>query len=405
MTRLVFMNRFFHPDQSATSRMLTDLARHLAPRHPVTVLCSRQLLEDASAELPPAERWAGVDIVRLWTTRWGRAWLPGRAMDYLSFLASAALWSLLHLRRGDTVIAKTDPPFLALAVQPSAALHRCRVLIWHQDIFPETAWRTGMGRETGPLARILGTLRRWSVEAAALNVAISDSMAAFLQRVAPQARVAVAHNWSDDFPPGSEDLREELNLGDRFVVGYSGNLGRAHPIEGLLGAAERLRGHARIHFLFSGGGSNLTRLKSEIAARSLPNWTLLPYQPAERLPALLRTADLHLTVLDSALEGLVLPSKLYGVLSAGRPVLHLGDPGGEIARILAAHGCGWTVPAMDAAGISTLLERLAQSDEAQAAATQARAAYTNYSRDAALARWSDIVADEALRADPAAEKA
>lgn len=393
MSRLVFANRFFFPDQSATSRLLSDLAPHLAQDREVVVLCSRQLLEDPAAALAPREDWRGVRIVRLWSTRWGRAWLPGRAVDYLSFLASAAVWALLRLRRGDTAVAKTDPPFLSLALLPGAELHRARLVIWHQDIFPEVAWRTGLGDARGVLARLLGWLRRVPVEAAELNVAISEGMRDFLLRVAPRAHLAVSHNWSADFPPGDDSLREELGLQGCFVVGYSGNLGRAHPVDGLLDAAERLRGQPEIRFLFSGGGAQMERLKADVAARALPGWTFLSYQPADRLAALLRTADVHLTVLDPALEGLILPSKLYGILSASRPVVHLGDPEGEVARLLQRHACGWSVGARDGAALEILLSRLAASPGACAnAGVLARQAYVHeYSRAAALGRWAALI--------------
>lgn len=392
--RIVLLNRYFHPDQSATSRLITDLALHLAGAAEVHVVCSRQLLDDPGAHLPHRDTLGGARIHRLWSTQWGRHWLPGRALDYLSFLGSALAWLLWSLRRGDIAIAKTDPPFLGTAVAVAAGLRGARLVNWLQDVFPETAWQLGIGSGTSLLGRSLRALRDWALRRAALNVAISPGMARLLAPHAAGRTPSVVPNWADDLAAvASTDLRAGLGLEGRFVVGYSGNLGRAHPIEPLLTLGEAFRSDANVRFLVSGGGANLEQLKSEIADRRLENWTFLPYQPQERLAALLQTPDLHLTLLDPRLERLVLPSKVYGVLSAGRPVLHIGDPGGEVATLLHDHGCGWAVAAQDAAGVAALVRRLAAAPaERLAAGRNARLAFEqHFSREAALARWDRVL--------------
>lgn len=392
--RIVFLNRYFHPDQSATSRLLTDLAAHLADGAEVTVLCSRQLLDDPEARLPSRAALGRVRIRRLWSTRWGRHWLPGRALDYLSFLASAGIWLLLRLRHGDIAIAKTDPPFLGTVTAVAAAIRGAHLVNWMQDVFPETAWRLGVGAEHSLAGRVLRGLRNWALRRAALNVAISPGMA---EQVAPQAGrpLTVIPNWADDLAePGPINLRAQLGLEGGLVVGYSGNLGRAHPVEPLLKLSHAVRDDPSLRFLISGGGVNLERLKHHVHAAGIGNWTFLPYQPGERLAALLQVPDVHLTLLDPRLERLILPSKVYGVLSAGRPILHIGDPGGEVAVLLAEHRCGWAVAADDQEGLVTLLRHLATvPQERLAAGHNARRAFEqHFSRPRALERWERALA-------------
>ena len=159
---LIFVNRYFYPDHSATSQVLTDIAFGLAAKgYRVRVVTSRQRYSDRSAQLPPRERVRGVEVHRVWTTRFGRSGLPGRAVDYLAFhLASA--WTLWRLARaGDVIIAKTDPPMLSVTAAPVARLRGAKLVNWLQDIFPEVAQALGLGR--GWLAeKTYGLMRRLS---------------------------------------------------------------------------------------------------------------------------------------------------------------------------------------------------------------------------------------------------
>ena len=144
---VVFVNRYFSPDISATSQMLTDLAFGLARRGwRVRVVTSRQRYDDPGARLPPREILDGVVVDRIPTTRFGRTSLFGRAIDYLTFYLSAA-WTLLRvIREGDVVVAKTDPPLLSILTTPIVRLRRAIAVNWLQDLFPEVATGVGLGQ-------------------------------------------------------------------------------------------------------------------------------------------------------------------------------------------------------------------------------------------------------------------
>lgn len=387
MPRLILVNRYFHPDVSATSQFATDLARRLARDRPVLVLASRQRLEAPDAALPEEAVLDGVRIHRLWSTAFGRTGLAGRALDYLSFLAAAGLWLLRHARRGDTVLAKTDPPLLGVVTAAATAGRGVTHAQWLQDLYPETATRLGVASERGALVRLVRALRDWSLRRSALVVTVSAGMLHDLRGRAGAARLVHIPNWSDDFgadsgarPPGP------------FRVGYSGNLGRAHPIGALLQLAEAT-GDPQLQFLFSGGGAHYERLRAHVRALGRANWTFLPYQPRETLGALLRQADVHLVILDPRAERHVFPSKLFGVLSAGRPVLHLGDPAGEVAQLLRDERCGWSLPADSGAAVLALLDRLRADRPALAeAGRQARRAYERrFAPSIALAAWVEAL--------------
>jgi colanic acid biosynthesis glycosyl transferase WcaI len=172
----------------------------------------------------------------------------------------------------------------------------------------------------------------------------------------PASHCRAIEKWADGEklrPKATADsvLRRRLGLADKFVIGYSGNLGRAHEFETVLGAAERLRSDDGIAFLFIGAGAKMDELKASAVRRHMTNFHFLPYQPRESLEDSLAAADVHLVTLIPSLEGLIVPSKFYGILAAGRPVVFIGDVDGELSRTIRASHCGVVV----ASGNSTEL--------------------------------------------------
>ena len=350
LRKIVFVNRYFYPDQSATSQLLTDLATALAERKfNVHVVCSRQCYDDSSARLPARELHAGVTVHRVWTSRFGRAQLLGRAVDYATFYVTCAATLLKLLRRGDTVVAKTDPPLVSILAMLAAALKGANLINWLQDIFPEVASHLGMNPLPGFLDAWVRRRRDASLRAARINVVLGSRMRDQLQRMAiPLRQIAVIENWAERHPAPPKAvqysaLRAQQGLVDHFVVAYSGNLGRAHEFLTLLGAAELLHGDSSIVFLMIGAGAGMATLNQAVADRGLTNFRFLPYQPRTTLADCLAAADVHWVSLQPALEGLIVPSKFYGILAAGRPVLFIGDADGELAREIRDCGCGAAV--------------------------------------------------------------
>ena len=370
--RIVFVNRYFHPDHSATSQMVSDLAFHLAARgHDVEAIASRQRYDDPSARLAPSETVAGVRITRVATTRFGRTFLGGRAIDYLTFYLTA--WLALLTRRGAIVVTMTDPPLMSIVAMFAAR----RRINWIQDLFPEVAEALGVLRGAGPLR----ALRDLSLRTARANVVLGDRMA---QRV--PWRAFVQHNWAD------AALRPIPRDDDgSFVVGYSGNLGRAHDFATITGAMRLLADEPAIRFVITGGGAQLDSVKE--ATKGLDNVSFRPYQPRELLSESLSSADVHLVSLQPELEGLIVPSKIYGILAVARPAIFIGATDGEAGNMLTINDCGVVVTPGDSAALARVIRELA-SDRARAAAMGRRgqALYESHFAPAiAFAKWERIL--------------
>ncbi len=379
--RVVIVNRYFYPDHSATSQMAGDLAFHLASKGwRVEVVTSRQRYDDAAARLPRREIVDDVTILRIWTSRFGRAFLPGRAVDYATFYLSA-FFAILRRGRGAVVIAMTDPPLLSVV----AAVSAHRVVNWVQDLFPEVAEALGVLKR----APLLRRLRDWSLRRARVNVALSEAMA----RRLPHA--VVRHNWADaalhPVPRESNVLRQEWQLGDSFVVAYSGNLGRAHDVATIASTMQALAGDPSIRFLIIGGGAKQKQLEG------LPSVQFRPYQPRDVLSESLSAADAHLVSLQPPLEGLIVPSKFYGVLAAGRPVLYIGAHDSELARLTLDHGLGYVIAPGDSTALTAAIRELAADPAlARAMGSRGRALYdARFASKIALSDWERILMEEA----------
>lgn len=264
--RVVFVNRFFHPDHSATSQILSELAFALAQTgRTIAVVTSRQRYDAPDAKLPPFESIRGVAVHRIATTRFGRRKLIDRAVDFVTFYLSAMAALTRMLKRGDVLVIKTDPPLMSLVLTPVARLRGARVINWLQDVYPEVAEADGL-IVSGPARAAAGLLKRlrdWSLRRADANVVLGERMAALVRGAGAQDRVTVSPNWALEaiVPREGEHasaLRTAQNLANRFVVGYSGNLGRVHDSATMIDAMRLLGADDRIAWLFVG------------AARSLP---------------------------------------------------------------------------------------------------------------------------------------
>ena len=362
--RVVFVNRYFHPDHSATSQIASDLAFHLASRGwEVEAICSRQRYDDADARLPKREVVRGVTITRIATTRFGRAFLPGRAVDYLTFYLNAFL--AMVRRRRAVIVAMTDPPLLSVV----AAMASRNVVNWVQDLFPEVAEALGMRA-----LRVLRPIRDWSLRRAKRNVVLGELMAARVPKS------VIIHNWAD----AALAPRGQAGGPHSTTVGYSGNLGRAHEVDTMLAAMRML---PEVRFVFIGGGAQLERMKREAP----PNVEFRPYAPRERLAESLSSVDAHFVSLQPSLEGLIVPSKFYGVIAVGRPVIFIGARDGEVARLIEQCRCGVVVEPGDAEG----LVRAIRSIEPEMG-PRGRAMYVErFAPEHAFAAWERVLQEAA----------
>ena len=405
---IIFVNRYFYPDHSATSQLLSDLAFDLASRgETIHVITGCQLYGDPQAALPAEESIRGVHVHRVRTSRFGRGQLLGRLVDYLTFYVGAT-WQLLRMiRPGDVVVAKTDPPLMSVCAGWVATFKRGVLVNWVQDLFPEVATSMHV-RGVRFLGSALKSLRNQSLRLGRSNVVLGEIMAKRLREEGiPSDRIAIIENWADGEviqPIEKKDnpLIREWRVEDKFILGYSGNMGQVHEFRTMIDAAERLKAVDTIAFVFVGDGMARPWLVSEVARRGLTNVQFHPYQAVDRLSWSLSVPDVHFVSLRPSLEGLIVPSKFYSVAAAGRPIIHIGDRHGEIASILEREQCGWSFCIGDVDALVACILRLAVSrHEAIEAGLRARQAFDErYSRSRALSSWRLLLASASTTVQP-----
>ncbi len=346
MPSILFINRVYPPDSGATGSVLEHVAHGLrGAGWEVTVLATA-----GADSYPGVSIQDGVRVVRV-ALPFSKKSLLVRALGY-ALMIPALGWKALLLQRADVVVTMTDPPML-LVTGPFLKLMKGSLLIhWAQDLYPEVGEADGLFRRGGAIASLL----RW-ISTAAMRchdkvVAVGRCMAGRLvDRGMPAERIEVIPNSgiAGNIIPAADrgrGFRERHGLGDSFVVMYSGNMGRAHDFGTVLEAARGLqeKGVADVLLLFVGSGPGEAMLRGEAHRMGLNNVRFLPPQPTDSLSESLGAADLHLVTMMEGMSGLVVPSKFYGVLAAGRPCLFVGPGDSEVAQVMRTREVGRVIP-------------------------------------------------------------
>ncbi len=393
--RIIAINRFYWPDSAATSQLLTDLMEHIAPMgwSEPTVITSRMLYGDPDARLTRLETRGSVTIRRVWTSRFGRDRLAGRMIDYVSFYVSAFLTLLITARRDDVVLVTTDPPLFTILARLATLFRRAKLVTWNHDLYPEVAAALGFGWAGGRAGSLLRRLRNGALEAAVANIAISEASAERIRCELPNtSNVSVIENWCDGsirpIRPMENPLRAAWGLSDRFVIGYSGNLGRAHIPSMVAELLRRSAGIPRLTWLFIAEGAGMSEIRA--LAAELPSGLvqIRPYQDRSDLAYSLSVPDLHLVSLDPDCEGLLFPCKLYGIHAAGRPTLYLGARESEVAKQLEKHDTGVMLDvSRPDIWSATLMRLMADPSTLAAMGERARARHEARTRRPAMSAW------------------
>ena len=403
--RLIFINRFFYPDESATSLMLTDLVQGLSQldldMHVITASASYTGTDASSSSALPAR----LTVTHLPNLAVSHQSLTGRLLNFITFYAAVILAGLRDVRRGDIIVCLTDPPFVGVCATFLARVKGAQIIHWVQDIYPETATRLGYGSPSNPALRLVARMRDWAWKKAIINIVIGERMHdMLLSRGVPARCVRVIQNWADDSELGplesyANPLRKAWGFDThRIVVGYSGNLGRAHDAETMLEAAKLLsrKDGAAFCLLFIGGGAKHALLdKAAVDPLLAPMIERRSYRPRSELTQSLNVPDIHWLSLEPELEGLIVPSKFYGAAAVGRPIIFVGDKDGEAARLIAKADCGASFAKGDAQGLADYISLLAEDPALRRRLGENARRYCleALSRETRFGEWRELLAN------------
>lgn len=390
--RYLLLNQFFAPDPAPTGQLLADLARELAARgHSVTVICSRTsyAAPHSPAVLPHAP---SLSIVFTPSPPFGRT-LPARLLSYLSFYLGA-LWHGLRLPRPDVVITLTTPPLLATVGTILKKFRNTRHYVWEMDVYPDIAVALGVLSPRSLLTRAISAIADRCRRQADGVIVLGPCMRGRLLAHGIGANVHVAENWAD----GAQIRPAPLPPSGHFTVLYSGNLGLAHDTASISAAMERLKDDSRFRFVFAGGGRRRPALERFCRKAGIGNAAFTGYAASAQLSSHLAACHIGLVTQTTASLGAVVPSKVYALMAAGRPILYIGPRKSTAAGILEKFHCGWQVDPGDSGSVIQLLDMLAMHPEVVArAGARARAAFeARYDRPAALRRILDVLPNKPI---------
>ena len=342
--KILLLNLYFPPDTSATANMAQTVADALRKQHDVTIVCGRPSYDPT--ERRPWRLWqtetrGGLKIIRVGSTAFPRFNMKKRIVNYLSYVLLAVIRGLFV--RCDVVLAMTDPPFEGI-VGAFVAMLKGRPYVYNiRDMYPDMAVG-GSIMEPGLMARIWEKMHRWALRRAKYVVVLGEDMknrihakgidAGKLKIVRDGAEIAADYGAA---PVLDEEVIRAIRGDFRFVLLHAGNLGFYGAWSTLLAAAEELAPDS-IGFVFVGEGAQRDELAAQAAGRS--NVRFLPFFPGSKIPSVLAAADAHLITVKKGLEGVVVPSKMYGILAAGKPIVAVAPMETDVANLGVMHGFG-----------------------------------------------------------------
>jgi colanic acid biosynthesis glycosyl transferase WcaI len=393
-THLLFLNRSFWPDLEATGQFLTELCEDLSSEHEITFIAGPSYhVRTRGYGIIRHETHGEISIIRTWGTRLPKRRLPLRFLNLGTYYMLAGL-AALRVKRPDIIIAETDPPLLGALGAMLKRRWDCRLVYNVRDLYPDIAIANG-ALKSRILLGLLERANRISYRDADCVIVLGEDMRQrLLAKGVPPEKIALVPDWVDCRkirPIQSSRFRSQL--GESFVVMYSGNLGLSQQLETVLDAAARLRDDSQIKFVLVGDGARKSWLVERARKLGLTNIEFLPYRPKEELAESLSAADLHLVPLFPGAAGCIVPSKIYGVLAAGRPFVAIMEGSAEIARLARENSIGFVVNPGDAEGLSRVIQESADK-RAELLAMGARArrlAEECFDRRIATRRFADVL--------------
>lgn len=369
LKRLALVCQHFYPEMTSTGLLMTELALRLQEMGwEITVYCDRPAYAVGSDEvLPSSTTYQGIRIERVAALGAHRKGMVSRAVRAISYLTST-LGKLVRDRgRYDGLLTTTNPPFAGLVGWCMAAWYGKPYVQLVHDVYPDIAVRLGVLKQGGVLARLWEQMSRVMLNRAAGTIVIGDDMAEVVRQKLNRDSWNAMHmipNWSNEAgvqPVRRSDnpFRRKHEIGNQVLVQYAGRHGATHNLEPLIHAAEKMTDQPVV-FQFVGEGAKKEKLQRMAQERALDNVMFLPYQPLDELDTVLSAADLAVVCLESKFTGLSVPSKTYGIMAGGTPILGFLDTESEIGRTIQENECGVVLEGATGDQVARLLQHLLQ---------------------------------------------
>lgn len=364
--KLSVITQFYPPDYAATGQLIEELVTHLKHQgmH-IKVFTGQPGYVYQTDFAQPIERLDNLQIRRsraatLWPQR-----VRGKAISGLLFCLRSGLHLLRKSARGDVLLLTTAPPYLLLLGYLANRCFGLPYVCLMYDLYPDVAVQLNVVPTQHWLVRCWEFINTCVWKRAKQIIVLSPTMKERIATKCPEVveKISVIHSWAnpDWIVPISKQHNwfvKKYKLTDTFNVLYSGNMGRCHDLDTIVEAAQQLQQES-IRFVFVGDGAKRQPCIDKITSLGLKNCLFLPYQAKQLLPYSLTACDLSLVSISPGMEGIVAPSKLYGILAAGRPVGVICEEHSYLRQLVADARCGQAFDNGDGTGLAEFIRRLA----------------------------------------------
>lgn len=400
--KILLLNLYYPPDTSATAKMAATVVQALSERHDVTVLCGRPSYDPSERRpwrLSQTESTGRVKVLRVGSTDYPRFAMKRRVLNYLTYVGLAIPRALFV--RCDVVLAMTDPPFAGI-VGVIVALLKNKPYIYNiRDLYPDMAVG-GSIVEPGLLSRVWEKMHRWALRRATRVIVLGEDMRArIVAKGVNPAHIEIVRDGAEIAPPGAplpeldQEVIRAIRGEDKFVLLHAGNLGFYGAWETLISAVRALEQDG-VGLVFVGEGAERSRVES--LARDARNIRFLSFFPASKIPSVLSAPDAHLITVKRGLEGVVVPSKMYGILAAGKPIVAVAPQETDAVSLGIKHGFAASSDPDSPESTASVIRALANDPvKLQSMGAAARAIAPEYDRVKELRKFVKII-EEAVRA-------
>lgn len=351
--RVWIISELYYPEETSTGYFLTRIAEGLAPYVPVHVLCTQPTYSARGVRAPAREVLRGVHIRRCRASRLNKDVFLFRLINLVTISLSIFFHALWFFGRHDIILVATNPPVLPFLILSACRLRRAKCVLLIQDVYPDSMVAAGMLLPGSLTVRILNRVTKslyGKMEYISVLGRDMDDLVKKKLRENSRGKTVIVRNWADvdQVVPDTRDdnaLLRELGLTDKFVVQYAGNIGRVHGIEELLEAARLLSVvDDKVHFLFIGSGAKKKWLEDAVHENRLRNVTILPHRPRSDQQVFLNACDVAITAFVPGMAGVGVPSRMYNIFAAGKPIIGAVDKNSELALVVREENVGWIVP-------------------------------------------------------------
>lgn len=367
--RILLLNQCYLPDVAATGQLLADLAASLVRhRHEVHVVCSRRLYGGGSKKLNRREVINGVHVHRIVASGFGNGRVYGSMLDYFSFYFFA-LWKVLFLPRADICLALTSPPFIGLLALILKRLKKTQFVIWTMDVYPEIASVLGTVKCGSMIYRLMSGINRKLYSEASSIISLGEIMTQrLIEAGAESSKIKVVDNWvpGESVKPVSSEkshFRKLWNLNNYITVMYCGSVGMGFNVSTFISAMQMLGNTTKFRVIFVGGGRRKTQLQELINKHHFRFVHFYSSVSITELSEVLAVGDIHIVSQAQGTQGLTVPSKLYGIMAAGKPVLFMGPEDSDCARIIRRAKCGLIISSNHAKSLAEAINVLIEQPE------------------------------------------